>query len=171
MISNKNCIYRLYATNNDYFYIGSTKRDIQDRFREHLYESFRCRRDFPVARWMRFSGIENIKCELLDSIDLYQGYTLANLESEYIFQHIESKYNLNIICGLLQRVTINPKSPIEIFNTKFTIRKCYRENNRQPEDCNFNGFRKKYAKCKKCKHRYPIDWLEEHEQKCIVYND
>ena len=87
-------IYKITNLINNKIYIGQTNITIEERFKQHIYNSFNHKQnkdeyDYPVHRAIRKYGKENFTIEILEECPQEQ---LNEKEREYIMQF--NSYNL-----------------------------------------------------------------------------
>lgn len=92
-------IYKIINTINNNFYIGSSERSFEERFKEHCryYEMFKAgeKRNLHPILWAAYDkyGIENFKVEIIEILDGKSSYDILERE-EYYIQTLNPEYNI-----------------------------------------------------------------------------
>ena len=87
-------IYFIKNSLNDMLYIGSTIRDIKDRFKSHFYDINK-KPHYKLYKAMREFGFENFYILLIETIEVETKQELRNREGQYI-RLIKPALNSNI---------------------------------------------------------------------------
>jgi len=92
-------IYKIINTINNHFYIGSSERSFNERFKEHCryYEMFKLgeKRNLHPILWAAYDkyGIENFRVEILEILNGKSSYEILERE-EYYIQTLNPEYNI-----------------------------------------------------------------------------
>ena len=90
----KGKIYRLF--NSECCYIGSTKRDIEVRFKEHkyVYNLWSKGKELWVSSFILYEFDEEVKIQLLEEIEYEDRKELLKLERAYIDKYRDTAVNV-----------------------------------------------------------------------------
>lgn len=95
IIHGESFVYKLYSTTNDYYYYGSTMWPVEYRYTQHFAKAFDEKADDYLSRWIRDSGIGNIKCEAIGTYKNITELQLIKNENDYIIGGRSDKNCLN----------------------------------------------------------------------------
>jgi len=119
-------LYKLYADDNDKYYVGSTRNELRYRKHTHKTQAFAKQSNSNVCNWMREIGRDNIKIKTIESFNDIAKDELLQKEDELII-----KFKDDINCLNQRRTTHNKKEYYQENKEEYRRRaRIYRDLNR-----------------------------------------
>lgn len=91
---NRGNIYKLYSSNSDKIYIGSTTQEIKERKKQHIYNYKNNKKNIMSSEILDKGG--NIEIELLECVIFTDKNELLKKEGEYIKRNIDICVNKRV---------------------------------------------------------------------------